>query len=90
MTIITENKEKVERLKAIKAQVEELSKEKKEIEDELGDFEAYENEDGTWTRFTKIDNLQELEKTGQIYRTAPINRYTVKLEILKNKPKELK
>lgn len=91
MTVtITENKEKVERLKAIKAQIEELSKEKKEIEDRLSGLEIYQNDDGTWTRFSKVDNMKELEKTGQIYRAAPINRYSTKLETLKNKPKELK
>ena len=86
----TEVKNKVERLFAIKAEQKVLSEEKEKIVKELEDFHAYQNEDNTWTRFTKIDNIKELEEKGTVFRSSSIDRYTVKLEILKNIPKELK
>lgn len=79
----------VERLKEIKSSIDSLSKERQEIENTLDDQIIYQNTDGTWTRFTKIDNIQELIEKGTMFRASSINRYTVKLETLKNKPKEL-
>ena len=84
-----ELKTKVERLKEIKEAFSKLSEEKKEIENGLPEQVIYENEDGTWTRWTRTDNLTELMEKGEIFRAAPISRYTTKLENLKNKPKEL-
>ena len=78
----------VERLKQIKEQMALLSKEKEEIELKLDEKVIYQNEDGTWTRFTKIDNVEELKK-GNFFRSTIVNRFTTKLETLKRKPKEL-
>jgi len=83
-------KELVERLKEIKLEQDKLSNEYSEIVNKLEDFVAYENEDTTWTRFTKIDNLKELEEKSLVYRSNAFPRYSTKLEVLKNKPKELK
>ena len=80
----------VEKLKKLKKQQELLSEEKKKIIEELDDMVIYQNEDGSWTRFTKIDNLQELQEKGQVFRSTSLERYTTKVEILKNTPKELK
>ena len=46
-------------LKQIKLLTAELSKEKEAIELELDEKIVYQNEDDTWTRFTKIDNIEE-------------------------------
>lgn len=81
--------EKIERLKAIKEQMNALNAEREAIELEVDEKVIYQNEDGTWTRFTKIDNIEEL-KRGTLFRSTSVNRYTTKLETLKNKPKELK
>jgi hypothetical protein len=95
-------KNKIEKIKQIKSQIESLSEEKKAIEESLTleikenedgskyEYFSYQNEDGTYTRYTRIDNIEELKSKGQMYRNTPINRYTVKIENLKNLPKELK
>jgi len=88
-TTDTVNNRHIERLKQIKAQFELLSVEKKAIENNLPEQVIYQNYDNTWTRWTRTDNLKELMEKGEIYRAAPLNRFTTKLEILKNKPKEL-
>jgi hypothetical protein len=80
--------EKVERLKKIREEFETLSNEKKEIEESLPEQVIYQNPDSTWTRWTRTDNLKELKEKGEIFRAAPIGRYSTKLEVLKNKPKE--
>lgn len=80
---------RVERIKAIKAEEELLRKERKALEETLPDQVIYPNPDGTWTRWTRTDNLTELLEKGEIFRAAPIGRYSTKLENLKNKPKEL-
>jgi len=81
------NKSRIERLKEIKFQIAELTKEKESLELELDSKVIYQNEDGTWTRFTKIDNVEELLK-GTFFRSTAVSRYTTKLETLKNEPKE--
>lgn len=83
-------KNKVERLKQIKDEMDKLGDEKLKIEESLDDMVIYENGDGTWTRFTKIDNVEELKEGKTVFRSHPFNRYSTKLETLKNPPKELK
>ena len=80
-------KAQVEQLKLLKEEMTVLSDKKTEIENRLPESVIYQNEDGTWTRFTKIDNLKELEEKGSIFRASITNRYTTKLETLKNQPK---
>jgi hypothetical protein len=72
----------------IKEKIENFSKQKTEIENSLPEKVIYQNSDGTWTRFSKIDNLLELEEKGSIFRASITNRYTTKVEMLKNQPKE--
>ena len=79
----------VEKFKLIKEKQAALSKEADEIINRLPDLVMYQNDDSTWTRFSKIDNLKELEEKGSFFRASSINRYTTKVETLKNKPKEL-
>lgn len=81
--------EKIERLKAIKLEQEILSAEKAKIISELPNFEAYENGDGTWTRYTMIDRMNVLASEGKVLNIEYMDRYLSKVEILKNKPKEL-
>ena len=81
--------ELIERLKGIKAEQETLSLEQSEIIAQLGDMFCYQNSDGTWTRFTKIDNIKELQEKGTVYRANSFNRFSTKVEVLKNKPKEM-
>jgi hypothetical protein len=45
------------------------------------------NEDGTWSRLTITDNMQTIEEG--FWQPVKVNRYSTKLETLKNKPKEL-
>lgn len=84
------SKEKIERLKQIKEQLKALYEEESQIEAELDNCVIYLNEDNTWTRFTKIDNIEELKKNSSIFRVSSIGRFTTKIENLKNPPKELK
>ena len=77
----------IERLKEIKAHMNSLTLEKEAIESTLEDKVIYQNPDGTWTRFTKIDNIEELKK-GEFYRSTRITQFTTKVEILKHQPKE--
>ena len=87
--LTTEEKvQRVKRLQEIKVASEELGTEKEKIVQELDDKVIFENSDGTWTRFTKIDTIKELEEKGTIFRSNPVNRFSTKLETLKNKPKD--
>jgi len=45
-----------------------------------------ENIDGTWTRVTIHDNAMRIE--DGYYEFVKISRYTAKVDVLKNKPKE--
>lgn len=47
-----------------------------------------ENENGTWNRFTITDNKENLDEG--FWKSIRVERYSTKLETLKNKPKELK
>jgi len=82
-------KSKVERLKQIKEEISKLNDEKDKLEEITDDLVIYQNPDGTWTRFTKLDNIEELKK-GTLFRSTSVGRYTTKIESLKNPPKELK
>lgn len=46
------------------------------------------NQDGTWTRVKIIDNAERLN--DGYYEFTKVERFSVKVETLKNKPKELK
>ena len=81
--------ELIERLKVIKLEQEKLSNEQSEIVEKLDGIVCYQNSDGTWTRFTKIDNIKELQEKGTVYRANSFNRFSTKVEVLKNKPKEM-
>ena len=45
------------------------------------------NEDGTWIRVTISDNAERIN--DGYFEFVKVERYSVKVEILKNKPKEL-
>ena len=45
------------------------------------------NSDGTWTRLSLIDNKDEID--AGYWKNVRVERYSVKIENLKNKPKEL-
>lgn len=82
----------VERLREIKKQQAELGKEKDEIINQLPDKVIYKSDkpedvEKPYIRFTKTDNLIELQEEGSIYRAIETYRYTTKLEQLKNEPK---
>lgn len=47
------------------------------------------NGDGTWTRVTIYDNVERLMEKG-FYEHVKIEKYTVEIKTLKNKPKELR
>jgi len=47
-----------------------------------------ENEDGTWTRIAITDNAENLDKG--FYASARVSRYSTRVDVLKNMPKELK
>jgi hypothetical protein len=46
------------------------------------------NEDGTWTRITFVDNAERMN--NGYYELVKIELFSVKIDTLKNKPKELK
>ena len=46
------------------------------------------NDNGTWTRITITDNLLKIE--DGFYAQARVSRYSTKVDVLKNTPKELK
>ena len=80
----------VKSLNVIKEQQDKLFSEKKDIIDQLPELVIFKNEDNTWTRFTKVDNISVLTEKGTIFRTSSLDRYTTSIEVLKNPPKELK
>ena len=81
--------ELVERLKAIKLEQEKLSLEQSEIVTKLDDLICYQNADSTWTRCRKIDAVKELTENGKYLDMGYVYRYFPKVEVLKNKPKEM-
>ena len=81
--------ELIERLKAIKLEQEKLLIEQSEIVTKLDDLTCYQNSDGTWTRCRKIDAAKELMENGKYLDMGYVYRYFPKVEVLKNKPKEM-
>lgn len=61
---------------------------KKFMEENPNRFAAFQNEDGTWTRITSTDNKEAIEEG--FFKTVRVDRFSVKIETLKNMPKELK
>lgn len=55
--------------------------------DEFDKILIKQNEDGTWTRVTISDNAERINEG--YYEFVKVERYSVKVESLKNKPKEL-
>ena len=49
---------------------------------------AFQNADGTWTRMSVTDNVAKLDEG--FFKTVRVERYSLKIETLKNMPKELK
>lgn len=45
------------------------------------------NEDGTWTRVTVTDNKEKIDEG--FWKMVKVERFSVKIDNLKNKPKEL-
>jgi len=82
-------KEMVEQLIDIKNEIAKLSEQRDEIENVLPKLVIYKNTDGTWTRFKKTDNIKELENKGSVWGMYSVKRNQTKIDILKNKPKEL-
>ena len=79
----------IERLKEIKIEQSKLSVEKADLVSKLNVFEAYQNDDGTWTRYTNVDRIEALKTEGKFLSIDYFDRFQTKIEILKNKPKEL-
>lgn len=51
-------------------------------------FTAFQNEDGTWTRLSVTDNAEKINEG--FFKSIRVERFTLKVETLKNIPKELK
>lgn len=83
-------KDKVERLKQIKEETDKLHEERRVLESEVDDLIIYQNEDGTWTRFTKTNNIEELQEGKTVWKSCGMEKFSTKIENLKNEPKELK
>lgn len=78
---------------AVENSINELYKQKADltkqfIEENPNKFAAFQNPDGTWTRVTSVDNKEAIE--DGFYKTVRVDRFSVKIETLKNMPKELK
>lgn len=87
------NNEVVKRLMQIESQLADLFKQKNELVTEFPKqfpegFCAFQNPDETWTRITVTDNAEKLDEG--FFKTVRVERYTLKIETLKNMPKELK
>lgn len=61
---------------------------KKFVEENPSGLSAFQNEDGSWTRVSAADNKLTID--AGFYKTVRVKRYSVKIETLKNMPKELK
>jgi len=84
-----------EQLIAVDKQLDELFAKKaalaKQFHEELaGGVDCLQNPDGTWTRVAVADNLAELTDKERLVKIQIIERYSVKIDVLKNMPKELK
>lgn len=78
----------LKRLLEIKNQLEDLYAEQQELLKTAPEQIVEQNEDGTWTRFNKVDNLKTLEAEGQFFKATSVTRYGADIRVLKNKPKE--
>lgn len=83
----------VDSLIAIESQLTELYKQKNELVAQFPKefpegFTAFQNPDGTWTRISVADNATKLDEG--FFKTVRVERYSLKIETLKNMPKELK
>ena len=74
----------------VKEDMVKLENLKKKLENQLPDLVCSQNTDKTWVRYKKVDNLQELESKGKVFHQSYFNRFTSKIDILKNMPRELK
>lgn len=50
--------------------------------------ESFQNPDGTWTRISVADNAKAIDQG--FFKTVRVERFSLKIETLKNMPKELK
>jgi hypothetical protein len=80
---------KIKELISIEEQIKQLYEEKAEILENISDLVIYQNDDGTWTRFAKLDTVKEILEKGTIFRANSITKYSSKIDVLKNRPKEL-
>lgn len=85
--------ELIKELLQIENQLTELYKKKNELVSKFPQefpqsFTAFQNEDGTWTRLSVIDNAEKLNEG--FFKTVRVERFNLKVETLKNMPKELK
>lgn len=78
----------------IEGQISELYAEKNKIIREIANVTQckapviFHNEDNTWTRCTITDSLEKIEEG--FFKTVRVERFSSKIEVLKNMPKELK
>lgn len=83
----------IEKLVDLEKQITELFEEKTKLLQEFSEeypekFACKQNEDGTWTRLTLSDNAEKIDEG--FWKTVRVERYSLKIETLKNMPKELK
>ena len=89
MTTIMDNKW-VEELKKIKEELDALYEKKRTIEANItSDLVMYENVDGTWTRFKRINQAELLFEKKLVFVPTYIEQYKTEIKVLKNPPKEL-
>lgn len=79
----------LQRLVEIKDTLDKLYEEQQAILEKIDEQIIEQNEDGTWTRFNKVDNVKALIETGSFFKATSVNRYSADIKTLKNKPKEL-
>ena len=83
----------VKQLISIEEKLKELYKQKSEVVRSIAKSTgckapvSFQNPDNTWTRCTITDNLEKIEEG--FFNTAKVERFSSKIEVLKNKPKEL-
>jgi len=83
----------VQQLIDLEKQITNLFEEKTKLLKEFSEaypekFACVQNEDGTWTRLTLSGNAEKINEG--FWKNVKVERYSLKIENLKNMPKELK
>jgi hypothetical protein len=93
--VYSNKKQLIDQITEVEEKIKELMNEKTELLNYAMDGELVDelklvsqNSDGTWTRVTVFDNA--LQMNEGFWKSVKVERFSSKIETLKNPPKELK